>query len=128
MIAKPQPTVMPHRTETCSVLDISIIIVNHNVKHLLLQCLRSVEQALQGLSGEIIVVDSSADSTPERVRAARQLADRLHPTLDIEVDGGVNLETGRKVSTAGATVLVAGHFTFSHPNGAKAAIAQLHGL
>src|SRR2546427_8186373 len=60
MIAKPQPTVMPHRTETCSVLDISIIIVNHNVKHLLLQCLRSVEQALQGLSGEIIVVDNAS--------------------------------------------------------------------
>ena len=60
MISKPQPTVMPHRTEPRSALDISIIIVNHNVKHLLLQCLRSVEQALQGLSGEIIVVDNAS--------------------------------------------------------------------
>ncbi len=68
------------------------------------------------------------DSTPERVKAARELADRVHPALDIEVDGGVNLETGRKVSTAGATVLVAGHFTYSHPKGAKAAIAELHAL
>jgi ribulose-phosphate 3-epimerase len=68
------------------------------------------------------------ESTPERVKAARELANRLHPTLDIEVDGGVNLETGRKVSTAGATVLVAGHFTFSHPEGARAAIAELHAL
>jgi GT2 family glycosyltransferase len=46
--------------------DISIIIVNYNVKHFLLQCVRSVEQALKGLSGEIIVVDnhSNDDSVP----------------------------------------------------------------
>jgi GT2 family glycosyltransferase len=39
---------------------ISIIIVNYNVKHFLLQCLRSVENALKGLCGEIIVVDNAS--------------------------------------------------------------------
>jgi len=68
------------------------------------------------------------DSTPARVKAARALRDRLHPTLDIEVDGGVNLETGRMVAGAGATVLVAGRFTYAHPQGPKAAVAELHAL
>jgi len=67
-------------------------------------------------------------STPARVKAARALRDRVHPALDIEVDGGVNLDTGRQVAGAGATVLVAGHFTYSHPKGPKGAIAELHAL
>lgn len=34
----------------------------------------------------------------------------------IEVDGGVNLETGKRLVAAGADVLVAGSFVFSSPN------------
>lgn len=34
----------------------------------------------------------------------------------IEVDGGVNLETGKRLLTAGADVLVAGNFVFKSPN------------
>lgn len=34
----------------------------------------------------------------------------------IEVDGGVNLETGKKLIAAGADALVAGSFVFSSPN------------
>lgn len=34
----------------------------------------------------------------------------------IEVDGGVNLETGKRLVDAGADVLVAGSFVFSSPN------------
>lgn len=37
------------------------------------------------------------------------------PTL-IEVDGGVNLETGKRLVDAGADVLVAGSFVFSSPD------------
>jgi len=53
------------------------------------------------------------------------LRDRLNPKLDIEVDGGVNAETGRQCAQNGATVLVAGSFVFGHPQGRKAAIDQL---
>ena len=35
---------------------------------------------------------------------------------DIEVDGGVNLETGEKLVKAGADVLVAGNAVFSAPD------------
>jgi ribulose-phosphate 3-epimerase len=65
------------------------------------------------------------DGSPERIKAARALRDRLNPKLDIEVDGGVNAETGRLSAQSGATVLVAGSFVYSHPQGANAAIQEL---
>ena len=65
------------------------------------------------------------DGSPERIKAARALRDRLNPRLDIEVDGGVNKETGRLSTQSGATVLVAGSFVYRHPQGAKAAIQEL---
>ena len=65
------------------------------------------------------------DGSPERIKAARALRDRLNPRLDIEVDGGVNKETGPLSAQSGATVLVAGSFVYSHPRGAKVAIQEL---
>jgi ribulose-phosphate 3-epimerase len=65
------------------------------------------------------------DGCPERIKAARALRDRLNPTLDIEIDGGVTAQTGRLSTQSGATVLVAGNFVYSHPQGKKAAIQEL---
>lgn len=45
----------------------------------------------------------------------------------IEIDGGVNLETGRRLTEAGAEVLVAGSYVFGAPD-PKAAIAALEAL
>ncbi len=39
-------------------MELSVVIVNYRVKYLLEQTLRSVEQAMQGMTGEIIVVDN----------------------------------------------------------------------
>lgn len=41
--------------------ELSIVIVSHNVREMLAQCLRSVFQALQGIGGEVIVVDNASD-------------------------------------------------------------------
>ncbi|MBI1780647.1 MAG: glycosyltransferase [Sphingobacteriales bacterium] len=41
-------------------MDISIIIVNYNVKYFLEQCLCSVQKALSNVKGEIIVIDNSS--------------------------------------------------------------------
>jgi len=41
-------------------LKLSVVIVNYNVKHFLEQCLNSVVKALEGLEGEIIVVDNNS--------------------------------------------------------------------
>ena len=39
-------------------MELTVVIVNYRVKYLLEQTLRSVEQAMQGLEGEVIVVDN----------------------------------------------------------------------
>ena len=41
-------------------MELSVIIVNYNVKHFLEQCLISVKKALVGIEGEIIVVDNNS--------------------------------------------------------------------
>ena len=41
-------------------MELSIIIVNYNVKHFLEQCLKSVYKALNGIEAEIIVVDNNS--------------------------------------------------------------------
>ena len=44
----------------------------------------------------------------------------LSPTIYIEVDGGVNEQTGKELMEAGADVLVAGSFVFCAPDMAEA--------
>ncbi len=47
-------------------MELSVIIVNYNVKHFLEQCLCSVHKAISGLQAEVIVVDNnSADNSIE---------------------------------------------------------------
>ena len=47
-------------------MEISIIIVNYNVKYLLEKCLHSIQTALNNIAGEIIVVDNaSSDNSIE---------------------------------------------------------------
>ncbi|MCC6840730.1 MAG: glycosyltransferase family 2 protein [Flavobacteriales bacterium] len=49
-------------------MKLSIVIVNYNVKAYLEQCLRSVQEALKGLDGEVFVVDNqSTDGSVEMV-------------------------------------------------------------
>lgn len=55
-----------------------------------------------------------------KVRALRRLIDTTGSHAVIEVDGGVNLQTGRRLAQAGADVLVAGSYVFSAPSPAQA--------
>ena len=50
-------------------MDITIVIVNYRVKYILEQTLRSVEEALKGLQGEVYVIDNnSGDDSIEHSR------------------------------------------------------------
>ena len=51
--------------------------------------------------------------TIEKVRMLREMIDKACAGTIIEVDGGVNLETGAALAQAGADMLVAGSFVFS---------------
>ena len=54
--------------------------------------------------------------TLTKVRELRELIDRSGSQALIEVDGGVNLETGSQLVEAGADVLVAGNAVFKAPD------------
>jgi ribulose-phosphate 3-epimerase len=49
----------------------------------------------------------------KRLATLRQMVNTLSPDTLIQVDGGVNLETGRQLFLSGADVLVAGNFVFT---------------
>jgi len=50
-------------------MNLTVIIVNYNVKHFLEQCLHSVFKSLEGLEGEVIVIDNnSVDGSCQMLR------------------------------------------------------------
>lgn len=58
-------------------MKISVVIVSYNVCHYLLQCLDSLQHALRGIDGEVIVVDNhSRDNSVALVRQA-------HPEVNV---------------------------------------------
>jgi ribulose-phosphate 3-epimerase len=59
------------------------------------------------------------ENTYERVSKLKQLIESKNANVLIEVDGGVNFHTGKKLFAAGADVLVAGSFVFSSQNPEK---------
>jgi ribulose-phosphate 3-epimerase len=48
-----------------------------------------------------------------KVQTLAELIYKKNPSCLIEVDGGVNYDTGKRLFDAGANILVAGHFIFS---------------
>jgi len=51
-------------------MQLSVIILNYNVRYFLEQCVLSVEKALEGIDGEIIVIDNaSSDDSCEMMKA-----------------------------------------------------------
>lgn len=56
----------------------------------------------------------------KKTRQMRQLIADSGSKALIEIDGGVNAETGRQLAEAGADILVAGNYVFSAPDPRKA--------
>jgi ribulose-phosphate 3-epimerase len=52
------------------------------------------------------------ESQIAKISALRKMIDTLGKKIDLEVDGGINADTAKKVVAAGADVLVAGTATF----------------
>ena len=70
---------------------------------------------------------SFIEHTLEKTRQLRTLISQSGSHAEIEIDGGVNLETGRRLVDAGADILVAGSFVFGadDPEATIAALADL---
>jgi ribulose-phosphate 3-epimerase len=65
--------------------------------------------------------------TLPKVRRVRQMIDAMNPACELELDGGVNLETAPFGVAAGANVLVAGTAVFGDTQGLTAAMNKLRG-
>lgn len=81
-------------------MDVSVIIVNYNVKHFLEQCLRSVLQAMQGVEGEVIVVDNaskdnSIDYLKERFDGVQFIANKENVGFAKACNQGWKAASGR---------------------------------
>ncbi|MEM0155675.1 MAG: ribulose-phosphate 3-epimerase [Thermoplasmataceae archaeon] len=74
-----------------------------------------------GFSGQKFIPDS-----PVKIMEMRDLLDSISPDTLLEVDGGINLETGKLCADAGADVLVSGSFIFG--NDLTGSINVLKGL
>lgn len=67
------------------------------------------------------------ENTIKKTAQARELVDKSGSKAIIEIDGGVNLETGARLVATGADALVAGSFVFKSED-PKATIAALKQL
>ena len=61
-----------------------------------------------------------------KIRTVKEMAEQFNPTLEIEIDGGVNEETAKLCIEAGANVLVAGSAVYNKKD-RKAAIEAIRG-
>lgn len=92
--------------------------------------LRMVERVLGDIDELLIMTVNPGfggqefiDSVLTKIAAARRMVEESGREIDIAVDGGINLDTCRSVTSAGANVLVAGSFVFENDVGA--AISEL---
>ena len=65
------------------------------------------------------------ETTLPKIRRVREMIERVKPTCDLEVDGGIDAETCRLAVAAGAKVLVAGSAIFADRDGVTAGMKSL---
>jgi len=65
------------------------------------------------------------ETTLPKIRRVREMIERVKPTCDLEVDGGIDPATARLAVEAGANILVAGSAIFGASEGVTAGLANL---
>lgn len=73
-----------------------------------------------GFGGQKFITDSLP-----RLQKIREMINRINPACELEVDGGIDLNTINDCAKHGANVFVAGTSVFGSKSGPKAAIAEL---
>ena len=99
----------------------------HTPVHLLQDVIKDLDLVLimsvnPGFGGQSFI-----EQSVEKVRTLRTMIDTAGSSTLIEVDGGVNMETGARLMEAGADALVAGSFVFKS-NDPSQTIADLKTL
>ena len=138
MIINPDPFIKPFRDSGADMLTVHYEVCNH-----LHRTVRAIRQegmkagvclnpatpvhVLEDIINEVDLVllmsvnpgfggQKFIQNTYEKVVRLRRLIEEKQATALIEIDGGVNLKTGKLLFEAGADVLVAGSFVFSAEN------------
>jgi ribulose-phosphate 3-epimerase len=75
---------------------------------------------MPGFSGQAFLPQS-----PERIRRIREMIDRINPRCELEVDGGIDLDTAPVSVEAGANVLVAATAIFRAKEGPAAMVRAM---
>ncbi len=87
-----------------------------NIKHVLSICdLVLVMSVNPGFGGQSFIEDSL-----NKIKMLRDIREKEHHHYLIEVDGGINLETGKLCKDSGADILVAGSYVFNSNDRLKA--------
>ncbi|WP_288097530.1 glycosyltransferase, partial [Hydrotalea sp.] len=84
-------------------MTISVIIVSYNVRYFLAQCLLSVHNALQGIEGEIIVVDNA--STDDTVADLQPQIPHVHWMANTENEGFAKANNKGLAAASGEFIL-----------------------
>ena len=148
MIANPDPYILQFKEagasnitvhyETCKHLNrtinsikelgmmASVCLNPHTPVHLLEEILPELDMVLlmsvnPGFGGQDFI-----ESTYSKVEKLRNMIEIKGLNTLIEVDGGVNFETGKKLFDAGANVLVSGSFIFQDKNPVAQILQLLH--
>ena len=91
----------------------------HSPVHLLEDIIEDVDMVLvmsvnPGFGGQSFIKNSY-----KKIRLLKEMIFSKNPNCMIEVDGGVNFETGKNLYDAGADILVSGSFIFKSENPAE---------
>jgi GT2 family glycosyltransferase len=120
-------------------MDLSIIIVNYNVRYFLEQALLSVERAIIGLETEVWVVDNnSADASVEMVRErfpwVKVIANQDNPGFSIANNQAIRESTGKYVLLLNPDTVVEEDtfrrcydFMEAHPEGGGLGVRMIDG-
>ncbi|MCC7245892.1 MAG: glycosyltransferase [Saprospiraceae bacterium] len=92
-------------------MRLSVVIVNYNVRYFLEQCLASVRRAMQGIEGEVWVVDNhSADDSVRMVQKqfpeVRLIANQNNPGFAVANNQAIRQSTGEYVLLLNPDTLV----------------------
>ncbi len=114
--------------ETCTHLHRTIFnIKNHGLRACVCLNPHTPVSLLEDIIGDIDMVlvmsvnpgfggQPFIENTYKKIKQLRELTDKYNPECNIEVDGGVNYETAKKLYESGANVLVSGSFIFNSAN------------
>ena len=120
-------------------MRLSVIIVSYNVYPYLDNCLRSVQQAMSGIEGEIIVVDNaSVDRTPHLVQehfpAVRLIANQQNAGFAKANNQGIDISEGEYVLLLNPDTLVSENtfhtcltFMEEHPDAGAIGVKMIDG-